>query len=258
MLKRRIKEYIFSGTVFRYLQDAQEGDHLGKPGSGDGAIRDCVARLFSDLEKFELHVTRRAAWELQTFQEEMEKLPEDHKLTGDEAERLNNIMSELRPTLMAETTGNVAFIVTDKRIDVEKLLDDVAALFAPDTFAKLPQIAQYDFAESGKCIAFERPTAAAFHCLRGTEAVLCNYYCSLVRRGRAELMWGPMVTSLRRSRKNPPAVLLSNLDNIRESFRNPTAHPEARYDISEVQDLFNLCVDVVNRMVKDLESRGIT
>jgi len=151
----------------------------------------------------------------------------------------------------------VAFIVTDKRIDVEKLLDEVAGLFAPGTFAKLPEIAQYDFAESGKCIAFERPTAAAFHCLRATEAVLRYYYCSLVKQRRPELMWGPMVDSLRRSRKNPPAVLLSNLDNIRHSFRNPTAHPEARYDISEVQDLFNLCVEVVNRMVKDLEDRRL-
>jgi len=257
MLKRSITNYIFFGTAFRYLQDAKEGYLLGEQGSEDGLVRHCLARVLNRLETFELHVTRRAAVELETFLEEMEELPKDHKLTADQAKRLSKIIKDIRLTLEAETLGNVAFIVTDKRIDVEKLLDDVAVLFAPGAFEKLPGIAQYDFAESGKCIAFERPTAAAFHCLRGTEAALRHYYCSLVKKGRGELMWGPIVTSLRRSRKSPPAVMLSNLDNIRESFRNPTTHPEARYDISEVQDLFNLCVDVVNRMVKDLEARGM-
>lgn len=63
-------------------------------------------------------------------------------------------------------------------------------------------------------------------------------------------MWGPMVTHLkkRKAKPIPPATLLNNLDNIRVSFRNPTQHPEKIYDIQEVQDLFGLCVDVVNRM----------
>ena len=47
-------------------------------------------------------------------------------------------------------------------------------------------------------------------------------------------------------------VLLNNLDNIRQSFRNPTQHPEKIYDIQEVQDLWSLCVDVVNRMSSDI------
>lgn len=258
MLKRSIYDYILFGTGFRYLQDAKQGYPLGDLGSRDGFVLDCGRRVLEGLEEFELHVTRRAAGELRTVLKELKEFPKDHKLTADQAKRLKKIIEGIRLTLMAEARGNVAFIATDKRIDVEKLLDDIAGLFAPGTFTKLPDIAQYDFAESGKCIAFERPTAAAFHCLRGTEAVLRHYYCLLVRRGRSDLQWGPMVASLRRSRKNPPPVLLSNLDNIRESFRNPTAHPEARYDISQVQDLFNLCVEVVNRMVKDLDDRGLT
>lgn len=56
---------------------------------------------------------------------------------------------------------------------------------------------------------------------------------------------------------NPQKELLDNLDNIRVSFRNPTQHPEKRYDIDEAQDLFNLCIEVVNRMAKDLLKRKI-
>jgi hypothetical protein len=62
---------------------------------------------------------------------------------------------------------------------------------------------------------------------------------------------GTIVEHLKKRKTSaPPAGLLNNLDNIRVHFRNPTAHPEKVYDIDEVQDLFGLCVEVVNRMVR--------
>ncbi|MCH8069815.1 MAG: hypothetical protein IID16_11195, partial [Candidatus Marinimicrobia bacterium] len=48
----------------------------------------------------------------------------------------------------------------------------------------------------------------------------------------------------------PPVELLDTLDRIRINFRNPTSHPDKIYDIEEAQDLFGLCVDAINRMVK--------
>jgi len=160
-------------------------------------------------------------------------------------------MTDLQRTLQAESAGNVAYFVTDKRLDVDKLLGRPEDLFAPDVFQNLPEIAKYDFTEAGFCIAFERPTAAAFHLLRGTEGVLRTLYCDMVKRDRVEpLLWGPMTDALRKRRKPPAVELLNNLDNIRRSFRNPTQHPEKIYDIHEAQDLFGLCVDVVNRMAR--------
>jgi hypothetical protein len=62
-------------------------------------------------------------------------------------------------------------------------------------------------------------------------------------------MWGAMVQDLRKRRKaRPYEVLINNLDNIRNSFRNPTQHPEKIYDIHEVQDLWGICIDAINRM----------
>lgn len=206
-------------------------------------------RFFTHLQEFNLPVTQRASDDLREFWDKLRKTESNHKLTSDEASTLSEIMTYLRNTLSAEAEGNVAFIVTDKRIDVNKLLSDVPALMAPTIFALLPDIAQYDFIEAGKCIAFELPTAAAFHLMRGTEAVLRHFYCSLIIRNRVRPLWAPMVEHLRSRRKPPPEPLLDNLDNIRRSFRNPTQHPDKVYDIQEVQDLFGLCIDVVNRMV---------
>lgn len=107
-------------------------------------------------------------------------------------------------------------------------------------------------------MAFERPTAAAFHLLRATEGVLRHFYCSVVKRNRIDpLLWGPIITALRDRRKPPAASLLANLDNIRVSFRNPTQHPEKIYDIHEVQDLFGLCIEVINRMVTAPQWRSV-
>lgn len=249
MQSKPISDYIVFGTGLRYLQDAANG----WPVYGKGRILETINRFFNNLQEFDLPVSQRAASELREFMDKLAKSPPDYKLSAEEASKLNRIMNDVRKTLFAEAGGKVAYIVTDKRIDIDKLLSNMAALMAPSVFESLPDIARYDFAEAGKCIAFERPTAAAFHLLRGTEAVLRHFYCSIVRRNRADFLWGPMVESMRR-RKNPqPAPLLDNLDNIRRSFRNPTQHPDKIYDIQEVQDLFSLCVDVVNRMVTSQE-----
>lgn len=68
-------------------------------------------------------------------------------------------------------------------------------------------------------------------------------------------MWGPIVQDLRNKTKTRKHIALNNhLDNIRVSFRNPTQHPEALYDIHEVQDLLSVCIDVNNRMFKVINS----
>jgi len=242
MKSKSIYKYIYFGTALRYLQDAKEGH----PIKGDGRILLNLNTFLSCLEEFHLPVTQRAAGELMSFKDEIKKL--EGSLTEEQASNLGTIMTDLRKTLFAEASGNIAYIVVDKRIDVNKLLSGVSSLMAPGVFDKLPTIAKYDFEEAGKCIAFERPTAAAFHILRGTESVLRKYYCSIVKRNRVDpLLWGPMVESLKR-RRNPLTTLLNHLDHIREDYRNPTQHPEKIYDIEEVQELFNLCIEAVTRM----------
>lgn len=185
MKSRAITQYIYFGTGLRYLQDAREGHRV----HGKAYILDNVDVFFDYLEKFDLPVTQRASYELRQFRNELAESDPEHELTADEASKLSKTVTQVRETLMAEAGGNVAFIVTEKRIDVSKLLSNVRGLMAPDVF-----------------------------------------------------------DSLRHRKKPPPAALLDNLDNIRRSFRNPTQHPDKIYDIQEAQDLFHLCVDVVNRM----------
>ncbi|WP_127997197.1 hypothetical protein [Piscinibacter defluvii] len=242
------------GTTVRYLQDVQAdyGVH------GNGNVLANINAMFTRLEELKLRVTIRAAHELQAFQAELKALPHDAKITLAQAQRLNRIIHALRQTLEAELKGINAYTISAKRLDVEKLTNDVASLFAPDVFASLTPIAQFDLIEAARCIAFERPTAAAFHLMRATEEVLRGYYCHYVRRDRiSPLLWYPMVQALQQHRKaKSNDTLHRQLDNIRVSFRNPTQHPDKVYDIHEVQDLFGLCVDSINRMRRLCNGEG--
>ncbi len=245
MRSEPIAGYIFFGISWRFLQDTPEGVIVHRP----GRILENLNAVLGGLTRFGLQVARRAATELFQLQDELKSTPSGATLTIDQAHKLHRAMNELQRVLQAESEGNLAYIVTDKRLDVRKLLGRPSELFAPSVFSNLPETAKSDFAEAGYCIAFERPTAAAFHILRGTEGVLRAFYCKRVKRNRVRpLLWGPMLGSLRRRRPPPPRQLLENLDNIRRSFRSPTEHPEKNYDIQEAQDLLSLCIDVVNRM----------
>lgn len=93
--------------------------------------------------------------------------------------------------------------------------------------------------------------------MRGAEGVLRFYYEKIVTRNRVKIqVWGEIIKDLKNKKTNKsPKELLDNLDAMRTNFRNPTQHPERRYDIEEVQDLYNLCIDVVKRMIKDLQNK---
>lgn len=252
MEKKSIRTYFFFGTSVRYLIDADVGYKI----FGHGFILDNISYCLSYLEELGLTVTKIASRDLVDFKNKLSEIKnDDARLSDEQSSELKGICRGLRKTLESELQTHEAFIVTPKRFDTNRLLYDIGSLMSPNVFSLLPEITQYDLSEAGKCIAFERPTAAAFHFLRATEAVLRYFCCSLIRRRRvSHLLWGDMVQDLRhRNKTSRYTTLYNNLDNIRHSYRNPTQHPDAIYDIHEVQDLCPLCFEVINRMIKILE-----
>ena len=235
MKQESIYKYYFLGTCLRYLQDITPGCPI-HDNDGEWYLLTNLTRFLKDLELLELRITITAARKLPDFIEKLSKLPKETRLTVEDAINLSNIMDAVRGTLDAELLEHYAFVTSPKRHDFRALIEDPSTLFAPSVYAGLPDLARYDISEAGKCIAFERPTAAAFHLLRATENILREFYKSLVKQRRVPLMWGPMVKDLqkRRAAKNHE-ILLNHLDNLRESFRNPTQHPDMKYNIHEVQ-----------------------
>ena len=134
-------------------------------------------------------------------------------------------------------------------------MNKIDKIFSPNTFDSLPEMAKYDFCEAGKCIVFERSTAGAFHILRATEVMVRLYYKKYFRKDPVGKTWGQLLNELKNknSGKKPNIVTINHLINIKDSFRNPTQHPDKVYDINEVQDLLSLCIDVTNKMTLELK-----
>lgn len=252
MLEKQVERLIFFGTSLRYLQDVQE-HYLVKMSdtSGGWGIVENLAEFLKNLDELGLSVTSRAT-ATRDLKEISTVLDDGNTDFKSIVPRIRDAMNELRPTLEAEARGMIAYILSERRYRIDHLIKYPDQLFASGVFAKLPELSRTDFSEAGKCLAFERPTAAAFHLLRGIEGTLRHYYCAKIRRKRTTLMWGPMIHSMRSMPKRFPKILLNHLDHIRDGFRNPTAHPEKVFDIDEAQDLFAICIDAANRMVQDL------
>ncbi len=253
MQSKSIWGYISLGTGFRYLQEATEGRNI----HGDSYIIGNIERFFNQLEPMGFKVTAIASHELEKLYEKFLQTDKKDKLSSAQAKSLKNIMNKIRPTFSAEAKGIYSYIVTEKKFSTEKLIDKIETLFAPDVFSKLSEIAQYDFKEAGRCIAFERATAVAFHLMRAVESVLYLYYKKYIRPAQSNLTWGQMTNPLKnKSRgKLPNVTTLNQLDHIRKAFRNPTQHPEKIYDIHEAQDLFFLSIDVTNRMMLEIHNK---
>jgi hypothetical protein len=241
-----VYRYWWFGTCVRFLQDASENASI----HGSGHILANIESLFDRVDQLGLNVTKRACTPLLDLQTTLKGSEAGAKLSAAQARELRQVVTNLRLTMEAELRGIEAYVLNPKRHDLQKLLNDVPALFAPDVFDSLNSLAQHDLTEAAQCIAFERPTAAAFHLMRATEGVFRDLYCHFVKRDRIDpLLWYPMLQALQKHRKaKVHDALLRNLDNIRLSFRNPTQHPDKIYDIHEAQDLFGLCVDVINRI----------
>lgn len=254
MIPKNVWTYINIGTGFRYLQDAKKGRTI----HGDGCIIQNIERFLRHLDDMGLHVTARAVYKLEELYEELLEKEKNSKLSEDETMKLRDIIKEIRPTFRADARGIFSYIVAEKRFSTDKLVERIDELFTPEVFDKLSYIAQYDLREAGRCIAFERSTAAAFHLMRAVESVLHSYYRKFIRPAKTNLTWGQMTHALqnKQSGKKPDGTTLNQVDHIRSAFRNPTQHPEKIYDIHETQDLFFICIDVTNRMIAEIHGKA--
>ena len=246
-----LEVFLWLGGTVRFARAVQEGWEI----HGETRILGNLQNFFVWVKRLDLKVTNQACGPLRELVEKLEQYPPDGKINAEDAKELISIMGNLETTVRAEAATLNAYVLTEQRLDGRRLVDRPESFLGNKTFNKLPFVAQYDIKEAGKCIAFEVPTAGAFHLLRATEDTLRAYYAHFVKRGRKpNPMWNEMVNALKAKPRKPKPnrALLDHLDNIRNNFRNPTDHPEMIYGIDEVQNLFALVVDVLDRMTKEL------
>ena len=182
-----------------------------------------VFRFKTPLEKgAELLATIR---ELRT---EAEKEQDKDKAIGPLwAYRVSSAYIAFETILAAELRISDIYLVTKKRgYDTSDLIERGSPLFPDDLLPKVPE-ATLDVQQGARRLAFELPTASAFHFHRAAEAVLHRYY-DAVTSGKLRPTGrniGDYLSELNKHKAGDPKVL-SALKDLKDLHRNPLIHPE--------------------------------
>ncbi|MHB1957594.1 MAG: hypothetical protein ACYCO5_01015 [Acidobacteriaceae bacterium] len=122
--------------------------------------------------------------------------------------------------------------------------------------SSLPDQTKADFDQAGRCLAFDVPTAAAFHLLRGTESVIREYYELVVpgpkRASTRMRSWGVYINLMEKYKAD--ANILSLLNHMKDVYRNPVLHPEENYSDERAQVLFGLCISAVVLLLQAIQT----
>jgi hypothetical protein len=123
---------------------------------------------------------------------------------------------------------------------------------------RLTQACKSEIDEAGKCLVYERSTAAGFHILRSVELTIRQYLMSIsgfVMPPLNRQNWGEYLDLLK---KNGAArVVTDHLHNIKDNYRNPLMHPEDSLELDEAVSLFAVAQSMSEMLVTDMLSRGL-
>ncbi len=161
--------FIHTGLIIRLLRHSQEFQ-----------IKDIIgeARQLNDnLIQAGFLVSSQGLYDLNKFVETLGKETNKARLiNGSEVTELSEIMNVVEKMVYAESQTKLIFVLSEQRYSLDCLLYHPEKMFKEGVFAELPSIARSDLTEGFLCLLFSRATAAAFHILRATEAVLREYY----------------------------------------------------------------------------------
>lgn len=144
------------------------------------------------------------------------------------------------------------FITRKGPFDTSKLLLSGETLFPADLAEKVPEAIQ-DIRSAAQCLAYEMPTACAFHVFRATESVLRRYY-SQTTTGSPPPRVRNFSVYIEAMKKSGAAdgKILSALKQMVDLHRNPLIHPEAVLTIEEAMSVIGLARSVVQAMLATL------
>lgn len=235
-----VHTYFYFGTAVRYLQDARPGERIADDANGGRRIRTNLSVVLKTMADLNLTTSLEsdAAAKLREQLEYFMSAGDAEVLSDEQCSVLERNIDSLRAALESELRTMFACSPAQPRADAHGLRDGPAALFAAQVYDALPPSAQIDISQAARCSACEAPTAAAFHLLRAVATVLRGFYAS--------------TASWRRTADH--TELFNRLSHLRTAFRDPCQHPDVMFGPDEVQQLWKLSVEVINRMAPALGS----
>lgn len=178
-------------------------------------------------------------------------------ITNDDVVNLHALATQFDEQLQEECRHLYVLSVEDQRIlSAYTLVENIQGAISQKTWRYLSGQARREIEESGKCLSLERYTASGFHVLRCVESVVREYLvATAVALTDAERNWGAYARLLKEH--GAADEVHSIVDSIRRDDRNTLMHPEKFLDMDEAIALFFLSLTALDRLVNDMEKRGL-
>lgn len=168
---------------------------------------------------------------------------------------LSQKAKDFETVLANELPGLATYSVSPKGIFSTDDLIANAELHIPEKYRPaLSEKAKADIQQAGKCLAFELPTASAFHIWRGVESIMDSYHDALTTKSFFDAgvtrNWGAYIKALEAAKAEKKITVF--LDHIREEYRNPISHPNEMLELDEAFALFGPALSVIGQMLKEI------
>jgi hypothetical protein len=127
----------------------------------------------------------------------------------------------------------------------------------PDSIRlKIGQNVIDELRQSGRCLAFDVPTASGFHILRATEIVLHEYYMNVCKPKDPKRLenWGAYIAELKKSGDPNVKETIAILQQIKDNDRNLIMHPERILSSDDAFTLFEIAKGAIMAMSVKLTS----
>lgn len=179
-------------------------------------------------------------------QEDKEK-----KVPYDIASPVEVKLRDFETILRAEVANGNLYMVDQKQaFDTAKIIFSGESAFSP-LLLEYGDVVIEDARSAMRCIAFELPTAAAFHLHRLNEAVLGIYWDTVKAEERPKVQTlGSYLAELKKD-PNHDKLITAALDQIRSIHRNPTMHADhTLVKVDEAIALFGIVSSAVSYMLQ--------
>lgn len=155
----------------------------------------------------------------------------------------------------SESPRMAIFWVEKKGIYQTEDLIDHADTHLPDSVRNyLSSQTKTDLIAAGRCLAFNLPTATAFHVWRALEVTFSEYYVALsgksFEKAKIARNWGAYIDALNKAGADPK--ITGNLDHIRAEYRNPVMHPTVNVQPEEAFVLVGIGFSAITQVLNEI------
>ena len=186
--------------------------------------------------------------------------PRTDPLTAWEVTSIQNALRDFETVLESEYRIKPVFAPSKKGLYSLEQLVFRGFEMVPESVHELMPEMKDDLRDAGRCIAFEGPTAAAFHLFRATEAGVKAYIVSIRDTAitDAERRFGLGGYKRILEELGVDIRVTAALDQLIKLHRNPTIHPDVRVSNEEVLATLGMVDSFIRIVAIDMQRRKET